>query len=225
MNVNLDTFKDLGLSVFEEAKPQQQKQELGQTEFLKLMTTQLTHQNPLEPMESGDFLAQMAQFGTVQGIQDLQDSFSDFASSISSDQALQASNLVGRYVSAPSSEGLLSAGGEIKGQFELPSSSPNTQVKIIDSSTGDVVRNLNLGGHSKGTVPFTWDGLNEQGEFANPGVYKVQVEAALDGVNTILLPEIQSRVESVTMSNGRHGLLVNLAGIDSIDFNQIKQIL
>lgn len=225
MSIDLNTFKDLGLSVLEPTTPESNKQKLGQDEFLKLMTTQLTHQNPLEPMENGDFLAQMAQFGTVQGIQDLQDSFGDFANSVSSEQALQAASLVGRYVSAPSSEGLLAAGGEIKGKFELPSSSPNTHVKIIDSSTGSVVQNLNLGGHAKGFVPFRWDGMTDQGTFANPGVYKVQVEANIDGVNTVLLPEIQSKVESVTVGNSNGGLKVNLSGLDSIDFKQVKQIL
>ena len=91
------------------------KTSLGQEDFLKLMTTQMTHQDPNNPMQNGEFLSQMAQFGTVSGIQDLQKSFADFANSINSDQALQASSLVGRYVSVPTSTGILPAGGEIKG--------------------------------------------------------------------------------------------------------------
>ena len=63
---------------------------LSQDQFLKLMTTQMTHQDPSEPMKNAEFLSQMAQFGTVSGIQDLQQSFANFATSINSDQALQA---------------------------------------------------------------------------------------------------------------------------------------
>ncbi|MGZ4955340.1 MAG: flagellar hook capping FlgD N-terminal domain-containing protein, partial [Methylobacter sp.] len=48
------------------------KTSLGQDEFLKLMTTQMTHQDPSQPMQNGEFITQMAQFGTVSGIQDLQ---------------------------------------------------------------------------------------------------------------------------------------------------------
>ena len=96
----------------------------------------------------------------------------------------------------------MAAGGEIKGAFELPGSSPNTSVKII-APTGEVVRNIDLGGHAKGRIPFTWDGLNDRGELANPGVYKIQAEALLDGDNTVLPTEINSRVESVSMGNGK----------------------
>ena len=219
----INTFKDLGLATQEPPKPK--NKELGQAEFLKLMTTQLQHQNPMEPMENGDFIAQMAQFGTVSGIQGLQDSFKDFAASISSDQALQAASLVGRYVSAPSNSGLLSAGGEISGLVDLPGSSPQVNVKIIDPSTGEVVRNLRLGSQAKGKVPFQWDGMTDNAVFANPGVYKVQIEAQLDNKNTLLQPEIKSKVESVTLGNGKQGLKIKLAGLDTINFNQIKQIL
>jgi len=226
MAIGLDALKGLGLSTLEAAAATPKKQSLGQEQFLKLMTTQLTHQDPSKPMENGDFLAQMAQFGTVSGIQDLQKTFGDFASSISSDQALQAASLVGRYVSAPSDTALLGAGGEVKGSFELPGSTPNASIQIIDAQTGDVVRTLALGGHAEGVVPFVWDGMDAEGNFANPGVYKIQVEAKLAGNNTILRPQIQSMVESVTMGNNNgQGLRLNLAGVGAVNFNQVQKIL
>jgi len=82
-----------------------------------------------------------------------------------------------------------------------------------------------LGAHSAGAVPFAWDGKNEAGNPASPGVYKVQVESLLDGLNTALTPDIYSRVESVNMASGSKGVQVNLAGLNSIGFSQIKQIL
>src|SRR5438094_697892 len=44
---------------------------LGQSDFLKLLTTQLQYQNPLEPMSSGEFASQLAQFSTLDGMQQL----------------------------------------------------------------------------------------------------------------------------------------------------------
>lgn len=224
MAVNaLDTFRELGLSTVEQAKKEDQS--LQQEQFLELLTTQLTHQDPLKPMENGEFLGQMAQFSTVSGIQDLQASFKDFANSISSDQALQAASLVGRYVSAPTNEGLLGAGGTLSGSFELPASTSNVNLKLIDALSGEVVRNIDLGNQAAGDVAFEWDGITDDGDFADPGLYKVQAEAKLDGENTVLQTQIKSQVESVTMANGNHGLQVNLAGLGPINFNQIKQIL
>ena len=220
----IDALKSLGAAV-PEATTGAKKKSLGQADFLKLMTTQMTHQDPTKPMDNAQFLSQVAQFGTVSGIQDLQQSFKDFAATISSDQTLQAASLVGRSVSVSSGQGLLSAGGKIKGSVDLPSSSTNVTLKVIDPATGEVVQTKNLGGHSAGPIAFTWDGTNGNGTLANPGVYNIQVEANLDGVNTVLRPDIRAQVESVSMDSGKNSLKVNLMGLGSVNFNQLKQIL
>jgi len=219
---NIDTFKSLGLSTVE--PPKQKKQELGQAEFLKLMTTQLKHQNPLQPMENGEFLAQMAQFGTVSGIQQLQKSFGEFVNAVSSEQALQAASLVGREVLVPGDRGMLEAGGELQGVIDLPGSTPSLTLKITHPYTGNVIRTIDLGGHAPGDVRFAWDGLDESGKPTHPGVYRLQAEARINGANTMLETQVQSRVDSVTMAQGRRGLQVNLAGLGAVDFNKIKAI-
>ncbi len=220
----IDTFNQLGLATVDKAATQK-KQSLGQEQFLKLLTTQLTHQDPMKPMENGEFLGQMAQFSTVSGIQELQASFKDFANSISSDQALQAASLVGRFVSAPSETALLSAGETVSGDFELPATSNAVSVRIINPQTGQVVRTMDLGTQSTGKVEFEWDGMDQNGQFANPGVYKIEAQAQIDGKNTQLATNIKSQVQSVTMGSGSTGLQVNLAGVGSVKFNQLKQIL
>ena len=219
----INAYSGLGVSTVDTTATAK-KTTLGQADFLKLMTAQMTHQDPTKPMENGEFLSQMAQFGTVNGIQDLQASFKDFAGSISSNQALQAAGLVGHTVLAPSDKGLLAAGGHIKGTLDLTESSPNVRVKIIDPANGNIIKNIDLGSHSAGTVDFSWDGMNEAGNFANPGVYNVQVESLVDGKNTTLIPNIVSQVESISMGSGTQGVQVNLTGLDSISFNNIKQI-
>lgn len=220
---SINTSNTLG-SALQDASSTAKTTTLGQAEFLKLMTTQMTHQDPTKPMQNGEFLSQMAQFGTVSGIQDLQKSFKDFAASLSSDQALQAASLVGRNVSVPSDYGLLSAGGDIKGNFDLASASSPVNVIITDSATGDVVRKIDLGEQSAGSVPFLWDGLDDAGTPASPGVYKVQASAGINGVNTVIQPNIDARVESVSMG-GSNGVQVNLAGLGAVSFNKVKQIL
>jgi len=221
---SVEAYTGLGVTTTSTAAPK--KTSLGQDQFLKLMTTQMTHQDPTKPMQNGEFLSQMAQFGTVSGIQDLQQSFKDVSASISSNQTLQAASLIGHTVSAPSEKGLLEkVGGEINGTVDLPASSPNVNLKIMDPVTGDVIGIKSLGKHLAGSVPFVWDGKNDKGDYAPKGVYKIQVEASIDGLNTVLPVEIQSRVESVSMGGGKNGLQVQLAGLGAVGFNQIKQIL
>jgi flagellar basal-body rod modification protein FlgD len=201
------------------------KTSLGQDQFLKLMTTQMTHQDPTKPMENGEFLTQMAQFGTVAGIQDLQKSFGDFAGSIASSQALQATSLVGRQILAPGTQGVLAVGGDIAGNINLPGSTTNVHLKVTDAVTGEAMQDLDLGPYGAGKMPFSWDGMNSHGVMANPGVYKIEATASIDGNNTVLETDISSRVDSVSMGSGANGLKVNLTGLDSVNFNQIKQIL
>jgi len=201
------------------------KTSLGQDDFLKLMTTQMTHQDPTKPMENGQFITQIAQFGTVSGIQDLQKSFGDFAGSINSSQALQATSLVGRYVSAPGTKGVLEAGGDVTGNINLTGSASSVKVAVTDATTGEVVQSLDLGEHSAGKVAFSWDGMNSNGTMASPGVYKIEATAYVDGENTVLETDINSKVDSVSMGTGANGVKVNLTGLDSVDFSKIKQIL
>jgi len=60
---------------------------------------------------------------------------------------------------------------------------------------------------------------------ASPGVYKIEATAYVDGENTVLETDINSKVDSVSMGTGANGVKVNLTGLDSVDFSKIKQIL
>lgn len=221
MQISLDTLKDLGLT---QSSPVKTRNQLGQEEFLKLMTTQLTHQDPGKPLESGDFLAQIAQFSTVSGIKDLQDSFAQFAKSARSDQGLQAGYLVGRDVLVPAKEGLLAAGGSLEGQLTVPGPASNVTVEILDSN-GQTVKKIELGSQSDGNVAFNWDGSTTGGGFADPGSYSLRASAVINGTNTGLDSLIRSNVESVTLGRGGSGIIVNVAGIGPVSFSDVQEIL
>ncbi len=66
---------------------QRPRDDLGQEDFLTLMITQFRNQDPFEPMDNGEFLGQLAQFGTVNGIEQLNSSFAGLQGSIQSEQA------------------------------------------------------------------------------------------------------------------------------------------
>ena len=196
--------------------------QLGQAQFLSLMVAQLKNQDPMQPMQNGEFLSQMAQFGTVSGIQDLQSSFGSLATALTSNQALMASSLVGRTVLAPGSTGYLAAGGTLGGAVDLPASTSDVVVNITDSS-GQLVQRLDLGAQPAGTTSFAWDGTTAAGTAAAPGVYNVTAQA-LNGTqqyapNTL----VEARVDSVSLG-GSNGLTLNLAGLGAVNLSDVKQI-
>jgi len=199
------------------------RKELGQEDFLELMTAQLKNQDPLKPMENGDFLAQIAQFSAVEGIGDLNESFTGLSDSLVSNQALQATNLVGRSVLAPTGVAALAQGGSIRGTVELPAASGEVVVNVYDQA-GQVIRRLELGTQASGPADFKWDGLKNDGTFASPGNYFISAEASIDGQFESVETLLASGVRSVTLSNSG-GLLLDLDGIGSLDFSEVRQIL
>lgn len=196
---------------------------LGLDQFLTIMTTQLQNQDPLEPMDNGDFLGQIAQFGTVTGIENLNESFSDFSNAITNGQALQAGGLVGRTVLAPVDTGYLEVGGSLRGRIDLDSGASAVEVTITDAF-GQQVRSLNLGPRSSGQLEFTWDGINDFGDYAMPGNYRVSVTATRGQDNEVLQTQLYNRVDSVTMGNGSNGLTLNLAGSGQLPFALVTAI-
>ena len=216
-------LQGLEFRTVQELSAEKSRKELGQEEFLELMTAQLQNQDPMKPMESGEFLTQIAQFSTVEGVGDLNEAFAKLSESLVSNQALQAANLVGRSVLAPTGLAALSEGGSIGGAVDLPVASSDVAVNVYDQA-GQLVRRLELGSQAAGSVSFQWDGLQDDGQFAAPGTYFVSAEASVDGQTEAVDTVLASKVRSVTLSNSG-GLLLDLEGVGSLDFSEVQQIL
>ena len=223
--INTDNnFESLGFRSLRDLQNENSKgSKLGQEDFLKLMTTQLQNQDPFAPMENGEFLGQIAQFSAVTGIQDLQASFEKLSQSLVSNQALQASGLVGRSVLAPTGIAALGQDGGVKGVVEVPASSNDVRV-TIHAASGETIRSLALGSQPSGNAQFQWDGLKDDGTRALPGSYFVAASGQFEGRQVGLDTLLASEVESVTLG-GDGGLLLDLRGVGPIDFKNVRQIL
>ena len=197
--------------------------ELDQDDFLMLMTTQLKNQDPFKPLENGDFIAQIAQFSAVTGITDLNTSFQSLAGSLSSNQALQAASMVGREVLVSGEHAELTENGSIKGAVDLPIAVNNLRVGIYDTN-GQLVREIELGSTPSGMGVFDWDGLTNEGEAVPPGRYEIRAEATNDGTNEVFDVLIYAQVQSVTLPGAGGLLSLELAGLGSVNFSDVRQI-
>lgn len=220
VNNNAALLDSLGLLRQEQSATA--RNELGADDFMKLMIAQMQNQNPMDPMDNGDFIAQLAQFSATSGIQDLNTSFASLSTSLQSYQALQASSLVGRSVLISSDNGQINAGGSIDGLINLDSTTPQLTLGIYDQS-GALVRRVQMGMQSAGTVPFKWDGIGDNGAAMPAGVYEVRAEALVGGKATAMETLIYNDVESVSLS-ARGGVLLNLAGVGTVDLSKVYQI-
>jgi flagellar basal-body rod modification protein FlgD len=211
-------FADIGLAPPGTAKKEEQ---LGQEQFLSLMITQLKNQDPFKPMESGEFLGQLAQFGTVSGLQGLQTSFDGLATSLVSNQALQAASLVGRSVLVESNVAPLAEGGKVDAAVDLPASTGGLHVEVRDAS-GVVVRHIELGAQSAGLVRFTWDGQTDTGSAAPAGSYRLVAQFASGSESEAADTLVTARVDSVLF--GADGFTVELRGIGEMPFTAVREI-
>ena len=202
---------------------EQERTELGQDEFLDLMTTQLANQDPFEPMENGEFMGQIAQFGAVTGINDLLTSFNDLSANLQSSQALEASNLIGREVLVTHDQGYLPEGENLQGAVELESSASNVAVNIYDAS-GEVLGRVDLGEQRAGLVQFNWDGTTFGGQRAPSGRYQIEVEATIGNTTEAITPQVVGLVQSLTLGGVGQQMQVELENLGTVGFNQVNQI-
>jgi len=213
-------YQDLGLSRTLEA---QKSSELGQEDFLKLMVTQLKNQDPFKPMESGDFLTQIAQFGTVSGVQDLQQSFEEFSSNLFSSQTLEAASLIGREVTVPAENGIYVAGENMRGAIDIPNSANDVTLNIY-GATGELVRTVHMGQQEAGMVSFEWDGLDDSGTALPTGVYHIEAEARSGTTTAAADTYLNTQVLSVELGRDNNSMTLDTRTLGSVDFSNVKRI-
>jgi flagellar basal-body rod modification protein FlgD len=192
---------------------------VNEQDFLQLMTTQLQDQDPLNPVSNSDFFSQIAQFSEVSGIDQLNGAFSSLSSQLTSGQSLQAAGLIGQNVLVSGSSGQLTSNG-LSGAVQVPASGDVT-VGIYNSS-GSLVNTLDLGVQSAGTVPFTWNGQDANGNAQSAGTYIIQAQVGSGSSAQTANTEVAAQVLSVTPSSS--GIMLNLQGLGQVALSQVQQI-
>ncbi|MCX7166896.1 MAG: flagellar hook assembly protein FlgD [Rhodocyclales bacterium] len=192
----------------------------AQDRFLKLLTTQLKNQDPLNPMDNAQMTSQLAQISTVDGIEKLNATLKQLLSSSTDSEALQAAALVGHQVMIAGGGLQLTDAGAVGG-FELGANADQVTVTIKDAN-GIVMNTLNLGKLNAGVQNFTWDGKNGAGVQAVNGAYSVSV-AAMQGENKLTATALQlAAVQNINRSS--QGVSLNLGPLGLVTLNDIKQI-
>jgi flagellar basal-body rod modification protein FlgD len=197
---------------------------LGQDAFLNLLITQLKNQSPLDPQDNTAFVAQLAQFSSLQGITNLNTTMSSLSNSMQSSQALQASSLVGRVVEVPTASGYLPKDSYVQGTIGLETTTANLVMNIYDSKD-NLVMQKNLGPQKEGELPFAWDGTKTDGTTkAEPGLYRFEVLAKDKGESTKVQTYIGNNVNSVTIG-ANQAVMLNVNGVGPVALSDVKNIL
>lgn len=199
---------------------------MGKDDFLKLLTTQLQYQDPLSPADPKDFVAQLAQFSSLEQLMNLNTTMGNLSTSFSNlqstDQMSQGLSLLGKTVQAQGNVFQVSSGTPGDMSYVLNGAASSVKVSIYDSS-GKLVRTMDLGGQKSGENQIPWDGKDNSGNKVSDGAYSFQVNALDSKGNTVATAGlVTGKVEEVLQDSGKvylkvNGKLVTLDNIISVD--------
>jgi len=193
---------------------------LGKDDFLKLFVTQLRAQNPLNPMNNTEFTAQLAQFSSLEQLNNISMQLHDLLLYQNSLQNTLSNTLIGRKVKISGNEVYLKDNAEIS--YALQEDVSKVKISVY-SSSGELVKEVNLGQQTSGEKNYVWDGTDNSGNHLPEGHYQIKVEALNDsGTPVNVSTMVYGTVTGITFDNNITYLIVN--NTLKIQLNEIKEI-
>lgn len=202
---------------------QKKRDTLDQSDFLRLLTTQLKNQDPLKPIDNEAFVAQMAQFSSVAGISEMNESLKSMTSLMEGGRIGTATGFVGKYVLVPGKVAMPDADGAIYGALDLPSSATNLLVTVKNAS-GATVRTLDLGSADEGTTEFGWDGKDASGQAVPGGPFTIEATGLVGGKQEKLATAVYGRVRTVNLPTNGSAMTLEVDGVGDVAFDSVRKV-
>ena len=152
------------------------KAALDKDAFLKLLVAQISHQDPLKPMEGTEFVAQLAQFASVEQSMQQTQALGDLSMAVAGVARQQATTLIGRTVTARGGRASYDGTTPVHVGGNLSAAAKDVKIVLHDAS-GKAVRTIDAGPHGAGPLSVNWDGTDDAGSKLPAGSYTVQVQA------------------------------------------------
>lgn len=196
--------------------------QLGQADFLRLLTTQLANQDPNKPMDPTNFVTDLTQMSQLEATTQMNASVIAMTQGFQSLQTLQGAALIGKSVQAEGEEMSHTQGKETS--FKLSADQPLSDVKVVISDANGIVKELDVGDLNSGEKSLSWDGVNKYGEPVSSGQYGLTVfgtdeSGDLQAVKSI----VPSHVKSVGV-NTDGTMSLTLATGEKVALNAVREI-
>ena len=152
------------------------EQTLGQDQFLNLLVAQLKNQNPLDPVDNSQMMAQLAQFSQLEQTKQMATAMTTFIKQQGAANATSLVALLGKHVTAQGSGVSLTSGTPAPLSFNLDAKASTVTVQVLNAS-GVPVRTWKGTDQPAGTQSTTWDGKDDLGKPLPSGQYSYTVTA------------------------------------------------
>ena len=195
---------------------------LGQDTFIRLLTTQLKFQDPLKPMDSTEFITQLAQFTALEQTSETNALMRGVSGSLTSVNNLGMAGLIGKDVQVEGSVIPHVEGGSETLKYQVGVDTSSIRIQVTNSA-GDVVRTFGLGPQKAGVHSVVWDGFDKNGNLLPSGVYDFSVEAKGATNSPVKATEYTfGRVTGVNYKNGVPYLVVNGADVAAATISEVR---
>ncbi len=198
---------------------------LGKDAFLKLLVAQLQHQDPLKPMDDTAYVAQLAQFSSLEQMMSVNTKLDTLATGQNSVTNAGLASLIGKNVTVEGSKVTVDSDrASTPVSFSLGASAASVEVKITNSE-GKTVRTLSLGPTNAGLVTANWDHKDDLGATQAAGNYVVSVSArSSSGTSVDVSQQSTGPLQSISytdntptldLANGVSAAATNLIRVDA----------
>ncbi len=195
--------------------------EMGPGDFISLLTAQMKNQDPFEPVDNSQMVAQMAQFSSLAGISEMGTTLKSIAGKLGGG-ASDAAAYVGKTVLTEGKTAYPRSSGGFAGAVEIDAAASNVSVTIKDAA-GTTVRKIDLPAQEAGTVAYDWDGKDAEGNDVTGAPFTVAVAANDKGTPVTARSLVWAPVTSVSMPKGADPVL-DIAGVGKVATTAVRAI-
>lgn len=179
------------------------KNALGKDAFMQMLIAQLKNQDPLNPMDGTQFVAQLAQFSSLEQLTNLNTTMGSLPSYLGNFSNAQMANLIGNEATAKGNV-IAVSGSSVKIAYQLPSDIQSGTIKIYDSN-GSLVDTVKIGSQKTGLQNTTWNCSNQ-----NTGNYTYEVNATdSNGKEVTVDKMISGTITGVSFKDNLSYLTIN----------------
>lgn len=202
-------------------------QVLDKEDFLKLLVAQLRAQDPFEPMSNEEFVAQLAQFSSLEQMQNMNLNLTD---SLQAGYLLNTTinnslitTLIGKQVKVGTDLAALGQGGKIDIGFDCASAYRAVTVSIYNEQ-GTLVRSIVVSDPTLGPQGVRWDGRDNRGTSVPVGQYRIDVSGELaDGSTSSIDSYLTGTITGVRYRNGSAVILLGAVEVAPSEITEVLQ--
>ncbi|MBU6154119.1 MAG: flagellar hook assembly protein FlgD [Bdellovibrionales bacterium] len=184
------------------------KKALDKDDFMRIMITEMRHQDPTKPMDSDRMATQMAQITSVEQLKNVSNAIEKMADKNNASDRLAMSGMIGRTVTVDKGRFAHQKGTISPINFELPEDANRIKITILNEQ-GEEIATRDLEPMKSGMNVYSWDGITASNTQTGSGTYLVRVDAENSKGGKIKVDPIsKERIVGVSFEGGDTHFLV-----------------